>query len=648
MKARRLTGLAAALVLIALANPAFAQEEGVTIEEVDVRSAPTVSVTVSVPRRLVGQEAPDFVLTEDGVEQAVSVQAAAADDLKVVLLVDVSGSMRGEPLSAAKEAVGSFIEQMPAGVEMAVVAFGDRPSLAAEFTDNKQTLLAAVDQLSARGETALYDGLFTAASLLRTEAEEGRTILLVSDGGDTVSVNSEEETQSVLATLGAAFYAIELQSPENDSEALQRLANAAGGTVTAADEPDVLEALFGDIAAQLLNRYELTYTSAAAGSTSLRVSMIAQGVTATSVAQLIELPQEAPPIVPDPPPVVPDEPVGAVDPPPSLRPGISIELGWLQTRSAAWLAFGALFLALTSLFVVIALRPKSNRQGKSTLFDDIPRRATQKKKSTLAGIADLATGFAEKELQRHDRLRSVNAALERAGMAVRPGEFLVLVASIMLAVGALGLILLTPVLGAVLALVVLFLVPLWLTSKGDKRSALFGEQLGDNLQLMSASLRAGHGLLQAIDAVAQEAPSPSSEEFQRIKVETHLGRDLGDSLKATAERVKSEDFRWVAEAIEIHREIGGDLAQILDAVNETIRDRNKIRRRIKSLSAEGRISAVMLSLIPIFLIIVIMLINPSYIGELTVSGLGQGLIVGGVFAWFLGVVWMKKIIRLDF
>jgi tight adherence protein B len=233
-------------------------------------------------------------------------------------------------------------------------------------------------------------------------------------------------------------------------------------------------------------------------------------------------------------------------------------------------------------------------------------------------------------------------------MAVRPGEFLVLVASIMLAVGALGLILLTPVLGAVLALVVLFLVPLWLTSKGDKRSALFGEQLGDNLQLMSASLRAGHGLLQAIDAVAQEAPSPSSEEFQRIKVETHLGRDLGDSLKATAERVKSEDFRWVAEAIEIHREIGGDLAQILDAVNETIRDRNKIRRRIKSLSAEGRISAVMLSLIPIFLIIVIMLINPSYIGELTVSGLGQGLIVGGVFAWFLGVVWMKKIVRLDF
>ena len=646
MRTWRLIGLAVAWVLLALANPAFAQEEGLTIEEVDVSSAPTVSVTIALPRQLVGQEAPDFVLTEEGVEQTVSVQAAAADDLKVVLLVDVSGSMRGEPLSAAKEAAGRFIEQMPIGVEMAVVAFGDRPSLAAEFTDNKQTLLAAVDQLSARGETALYDGLVTAASLLRTEAEEGRTILLVSDGGDTVSVTSEEDTQAILKALGADFYSVELQSPENDSEALQRLANAAGGTVTSAD-PEALQALFGDIASQLLTRYQLTYTSSAEGSVALQVSLTSQGETAASAVQLIDLPLQPPPIVTDPPPEVP---VGIVDPIPipSLRPGTPIELGWLQTRTAAWLGFGALFLALSSVFVVLALRPRSPRQGRSTLFDNLPRRAAREKTSPLAGIAELATGFAESQLRRRDRMRSVNGALERAGLAIRPGEFLVLVASAMLAVGALGFIFLPPVFGVVLALAVLLVVPLWLTSKADKRSALFGEQLGDNLQLMSAGLRAGHGLLQAIDAVAQEAPSPSAEEFQRIKVETHLGRDLDESLKAAAARVKSEDFRWVAEAIEIHRQIGGDLAEILDAINETIRDRNKIRRRIKSLSAEGRISAVILSLIPISLIFIIMLVNPSYIGELVDSGLGQGLIIGGVLSWFIGVVWMKKIVRLDF
>jgi tight adherence protein B len=161
-------------------------------------------------------------------------------------------------------------------------------------------------------------------------------------------------------------------------------------------------------------------------------------------------------------------------------------------------------------------------------------------------------------------------------------------------------------------------------------------------------MRAGYGLLQAIDAVAEEAPSPTAEEFQRIKIETHLGRDLDESLKAVADRVNSEDFRWVAEAIEIHRQIGGDLAEILDAVNETIRDRNRIRRRIKSLSAEGRISAVILSLIPIVLIFVIAIINPAYIGELPATGLGQGLIVGGIIAWVISVFWMRRIVRLQF
>ncbi|MBT8240545.1 MAG: type II secretion system F family protein, partial [Acidimicrobiia bacterium] len=196
-------------------------------------------------------------------------------------------------------------------------------------------------------------------------------------------------------------------------------------------------------------------------------------------------------------------------------------------------------------------------------------------------------------------------------------------------------------------MVVLF-VPMWLSSKANARKALFAEQLGDTLQLMSASMRAGYGLLQAIDAVAEEAPSPTAEEFQRIKIETHLGRDLDVSLKAAAARVDSEDFRWVAEAIEIHRQIGGDLAEILDAVNETIRDRNRIRRRIKSLSAEGRISAVILSLIPIVLVIVIAIINPAYIGELPSTGLGQGLIVGGIIAWTISVFWMRRIVRLQF
>ncbi len=148
--------------------------------------------------------------------------------------------------------------------------------------------------------------------------------------------------------------------------------------------------------------------------------------------------------------------------------------------------------------------------------------------------------------------------------------------------------------------------------------------------------------------MAEEAPAPTSEEFQRIKIETHLGRDLDDALEAAADRVRSEDFRWVAEAIAIHREIGGDLAEILDAVNETIRDRNRIRRRIKALSAEGRVSAIILSLIPIVMAVFVTIVNPSYIGELPQTGIGQFLIVAGVIAWLFGVMWMRRIVRLIF
>ena len=145
-----------------------------------------------------------------------------------------------------------------------------------------------------------------------------------------------------------------------------------------------------------------------------------------------------------------------------------------------------------------------------------------------------------------------------------------------------------------------------------------------------------------------ESPTPTAEEFQRVKVEVHLGRDMDEALHAMAERVGSEDFQWVTEGIQIHREVGGDIAEIIDSVTATIRSRNQIRRRIRSLSAEGRISAIVLVALPIFLFVIISLVNPAYIGELTTSSLGRTLIMGAVVGMLVGIVWIKRIIRLEF
>lgn len=172
--------------------------------------------------------------------------------------------------------------------------------------------------------------------------------------------------------------------------------------------------------------------------------------------------------------------------------------------------------------------------------------------------------------------------------------------------------------------------------------------MADVLQLMSGSIRAGFGLMQAIDTVAHEVPAPAGEEFQRVKIETQLGRDRNETLLAMAARVGSEDLKWVVEAIEIHRSVGGDLADILDAVTDTIRDRNRIRRRIETLSAEGKVTAMVLTILPFALAGVIYAINPTYLSELVTTGAGQVLIGAGFFAMVIGMFWMRHITRLKF
>jgi tight adherence protein B len=136
-------------------------------------------------------------------------------------------------------------------------------------------------------------------------------------------------------------------------------------------------------------------------------------------------------------------------------------------------------------------------------------------------------------------------------------------------------------------------------------------------------------------------------------VEVQLGRDMDEALHGMAKRaadltVDLEDFEWVSEGIQIHREVGGDIAEIIDSVTDTIRSRNQIRRRIRSLSAEGRISAIVLVVLPIALFVIISLVNPAYIGELTTSSLGRTLIMGAVVGMVVGIVWIKRIIRLEF
>ncbi len=634
-----------ALALLLATIPAAAQEAELRIDSAETSAYPVVEMSVTVRG---GGPVQGFSVVEgDGEPISATLEKLTAESLQVVLALDTSGSMKGEPLVAAQDAARSFVEALPAGVEIAVLGFGSSPALHADFTTDTATVLAAVGSLEAGGETALYDALSAASGAFPEETSRAWVVLL-SDGGDTVSSASLEE--AIVAVLGAdvGLYVVQLASPEADFAALDRLAAAAEGTVVEAGDAGALGAIFTSIASDLSNQYRLTYTSAAHGLTDLSVITEGLGVDVVAGGNL-RLPAPPPPAAfpaPTTPPPAPPTTAAPVTTLPAAPPTTTRAApGPLATPEALAVGAGLVFLAFLGLLM---LAQGSRDEVAKSARRLRRRRQSDERTGVLSGITNAATLLAERTLERNERAKSLNARLEQAGVRLRPGEFVLVAAAGAIGLLAAGTYVGGPLLGLGLAAASFAAPRLWLGWRAKRRRDAFAMQLGDTLQLIAGSIRAGYGLLQAIEAAASEALPPTSEEFSRLLVETQLGRDLGDALGALADRVDSDDFRWVVEAIEIHRQVGGDLSEILDIVSTTIRDRASIRRRIKALSAEGRLSAFILIGLPLVVGTAISFTNPGYMAELTGSVVGRFMIGGGAGLMVVGSLWMRKIVQPRF
>ena len=268
--------------------------------------------------------------------------------------------------------------------------------------------------------------------------------------------------------------------------------------------------------------------------------------------------------------------------------------------------------------------------------------------SAFAGAGAAANAAVEKALVKRGRVAGGVAALERAGMSMKLADFVLAVGLTTLVLGALGFLLGGFLVGVLVLVAVPFGAKLLLGFRASRRQAAFADQLDDSLQLMAGSLRAGHSLLRAVDSVASEADAPTAEEFARIVNETRVGRDLNDALDEVAERMGSDDFTWVAQAIAIHREVGGNLAEVLDAVGHTIRERNQIRRQVNALSAEGKLSAIVLMALPFGVTGFISLTNPGYLAKFTESLAGYGMLAAAAVMLLAGGLWLKKTVAITF
>ncbi|MEC5180047.1 type II secretion system F family protein [Arthrobacter sp. CG_A4] len=302
------------------------------------------------------------------------------------------------------------------------------------------------------------------------------------------------------------------------------------------------------------------------------------------------------------------------------------------------LSYAALGVAV--LFVVAPRRP-------ATLLNR--RAAASPGRSTLAGgVGARATAAVESLLKRRNYTAAVAASLEQAGLSMKAPEFVVLALAGAATIGAVALAVLGPLPALILLLLSPFGARFILRFLASRRRAKFAEQLDETLQLLAGGLRAGHSLLRAIDAVAGEAEAPTTAEFARIINETRLGRDLGEALDDAALRMRSEDFSWVAQAIAIHREVGGNLADVLDQVGQTIRERSQIRGQVKALSAEGKISALVLMLLPVAITGALMVISPGYMDPMVTTPLGLAMVGAAAVLFSLGGLWLRKVVQFKF
>lgn len=245
--------------------------------------------------------------------------------------------------------------------------------------------------------------------------------------------------------------------------------------------------------------------------------------------------------------------------------------------------------------------------------------------------------------------------LELAGITARPSSVLLGVVLTVLGAGAVGVVLaalrpgvtswILPLLAMIVAAIVLRLL---YGRRVAKRRARFADQLEGTLQLVAGSLRAGHSLPRAVEAVAADSESPTREEFARVINQHRLGRDLDDALMLAARRMESPDLEWTAEAVAVHREVGGNLGEVLDHVAATIRERQQLRRQVASLSAEGRVSALVLMALPILVAIALLVVAPGYLSMFVTSPLGLGLLIVSLVLFGLGATWLRAITRVRF
>jgi tight adherence protein B len=543
--------------------------------------------------------------------EAAAAQVPVADQLEVILAIDASGSMQ-PAMDAAKAAAIEFVGTMPPDVRIGVETFGDDVNVLTPPTADRVLLVDLINAIAPAGDTALYDVVVTASQGF-TPTVQHKVLVVLSDGKDDGSTATLED--AIAAVAAVHVEAISLTTAQTDIYSLLAL-----GQVTSADDAAGMSAAFARVASLIVEVVAPSSTVAApttpAPTTPAPSSTVAAPATPAPTVPPTTLPQ------------VPATTGYSRAPAPSVDRTSSDE-------ASSLLGLGALgvFVGLFALGVLLFPR---QRVSKARLGIDKPRTVSDMGKRTMSAV--------DEALERHGKRAGLATALSVADISMQPAEFIAMVAVVAVVAGMVGLLFGGALIGLGVATMVCLVVRLYVGHIKEKRQAAFADQLPEVLQLVTTSLRSGYGLTQAIESVAEEAEEPARGEFAHVLVEARLGRDLSEAMRALAQRMESKDLDWVVAAIDINRETGGNLSEILHTVSTTIRERQSMARHVRTLTAEGRMSARVLTALPLLMVLWQWRANPEHFALLT-HGAGLVALFAAGILMVLGSLWVHKVVK---
>jgi tight adherence protein B len=564
-----------------------------------------------------------------------------------VLVVDTSSAMKGAGLAGAQAAALAFLKAVPADASVGLVVVSTTAALVTAPTIDRAALTTAINRLTASGGTALYDATLIAERAVGTMGS--RTIVLLTGSRDDSSKSSLPQAVSAAQLSGAVIDAISLGTVATQVAPLQQLTAASGGRLLATQQVAEFAPAFrsaaqdisteilitAQVPAQFAGQGVTVAVTAKAGNTTVSDSAAYQlsNTTVTGGAA--------------------SNPAAAGSPRPER-----VTIVRFGSHTDLIIGIVAVFVGLLALFVLLAFNARlldtrdtrmRRRLSSYTLTGRTTRAEPQPTALGDSSVTRSAVQLAGRLVVSRDFDARLGRRLDAAGVPLKPAEWIVVQAGSAVALGLLFLLLGGgSAVAAILGILIGIGGPIgYLVMRESRRSTAFLEQLPDTLQLIAGSISVGHSLAQAMDAVVREDIQPMSTEFNRALVETRLGMPVEDALEGISTRMVSEDFAWIVMAIRIHREVGGNLAEILTTVAATVRERERLRRQVRGLSAEGRLSAWILGALPPIFATYLILVRPTYIKPLFTDPLGVTLLGVMIVLMITGIFWLRRVVKVE-